>query len=251
MPRLIFRHSWNWWFSVVKEKQQVMVSGSSIEMPIVYTADYFTDFDAIFLYGNIFAIEHQSDRNQFSMNKKNILLEIDTHDFQPGFASLKNENGRLFKHFHILFQKKGPSRQVQEWDSYIQSFLDLPEGFFLDHVWAVFCPVWPSVAGEWKTRIRVNGWPPKKLVNEIVNARYHLVWQTASASCEEWLRMEILVFKSRTSSGHQLESEPTLHLSLIRLVKNRVVQACGGFEKTILVDVPFQNIDALGMREKM
>ena len=171
-------------------------------------------------------------------------MEIDTHDFQPGFTSLKYENGTLFKHFKYreLFRKRGPSRQVQESDSYIQSFLNMPKGFFLDHVWAVFCPVWPSVAGEWKTRIRVNGWPPRKRVNEIVNAGCHLVGKSHQPLVENDYEWRFSFSKAELLLVTSWNPNQLYIYHLIRLVKNRVIQACGGSDKTTLSTYHFKTL---------
>ena len=203
----------------------------------------------------MFAFECQDEVNKFTMNQnilKMKLLKIDTTNLHPGFARLLDEQGKLFRYFEYdeLFPKIGPSRKVEEKEALVQAFLNLPDGFFLDHVWAILCPVWPSAADEWKSRVRINGWPSGKLINDVVNAGCHFVGKPHQPLAENDFEWRFSFSKAELFLVTSWNSNQLYIYHLLRIIKNRVIQACGGSDKTILSTYHFKTLMLWACEEK-
>ena len=228
--------------------QAAMVSGSAVELPLLYTAQNFTDFDALFFDEHTLAIEHNMTiRTRFRNSCKNIVLEIDTRGIHTGFAKLRRNDGKLFEHYQgdPLCPAKGPSRKYEISNivlRFIESFFNVTNDVTIDHVQAVFCPVWPSVADEWTQRARQHGWPTNELIKDIVSAGCHLVGKPHLKNVEnkhEWRfsfsKAELLLLTSWNPNQLYI-------YHILRLVKHRLIQACGGSDKTSMSTYHFKTL---------
>ena len=149
--------------------QEWMLSGSSSEMPIVYSLQYFNDFDLMIYAKNTFAIETNRRRHKITTKRSTVLFYIDTSGSHPGFSRLRMKDGKLLKHYtgDELFPTQGPSRKHSFTNDILRpAFNNTGDVYTVDFVRCVFCPSWPTVANEWMSRERKHGWPSEGVDSE-------------------------------------------------------------------------------------
>src|SRR6218665_638079 len=167
----------------VRKRFALMMTGSFLELPIQYTIAYTTDLDVMFIPMDICALPPNMSTPS---NFRGTSYTIVTNDKYPGFARLYAIDGkRLHK----------PEKKISYHDTrrpaYTHSIITAAEKVLIDicchhessrfkeipirlselkrdKVIAVYCPCWPTVADEWKTRERPSGWPPKELIATVV-----------------------------------------------------------------------------------
>ena len=238
------------------EREQVsMLSGSSFEMPIWYTIEHFSDFDALFFDKNTFAFEkHRPARNTSAVNnrKKLILLEIDSVGTHPGFVRLKDSTGKFFKHYTSseIFPKDGPSSKVSSSDRIMQAFLNRTEDFNIDYVDAVFCATWPSGAEEWITRKRRHGWPTDELINKVVQGGFHLVGKPHPYNQDSKYEWRFSFSKAELILITNWNENQLYIFQILKFIKNDLIERCCGKTQSLLSTYHFKTLMLWACEEK-
>ena len=235
--------------------QTSVLSGSSFEMPIWYSIEHFSDFDALFFYKNTFAFEkHRPIRNTSAVNnrKKLILLEIDSVDTHPGFVRLRDSTGRFYKHYTSseYFPKDGPSSKVPSSDRIMQACLNRTEDFNIDYVDAVFCPIWPSGAEEWITRKREHGWPTDELINGVVQGGFHLVGKPHPYHQESKVEWRFSFSKAELILITNWNANQLYIFQILKFIKNDLIERCCGGTQSLLSTYHFKTLMLWACEEK-
>ena len=193
-------------------------AGSVVELPLYYFLMNSSDTDSMFSPVNIYAtsMKNWKDNHKRTKHTGATILYIDTSNSYPGFARLRYGTGEL--HPHTELGLHGPAKVVGLEITLRNSGLYKFFGPAIEHsvhqaskvtrdvVHAIFCPVWPYEAMEWKTRKRSGGWPGKDLVKRIVSCGCHFVQKPHDShpeDCTEWRfsfsMAELILIKSWTS----------------------------------------------------
>lgn len=119
----------------------------------------------------------------------------------------------------------------------------------IDRVEAIYCSAWPLEAAEWITREQKNGWPSKFVVGKIVGSGCHLVPKAhpSNPGYETHWRFSFSVAEAILIHSWTDVQKYIYHV--LRLIKNEVVECCGGEGKTAL-HLLLQDDNSLGLRRK-
>ena len=179
-----------------------LLCGSSFELPVKYVMGSPTDVDMLYIPTDICALPLNVSAPHTFQGKT---LVINTKSTHPGFARLFSPDCmRLYcKQARIIdgHCANGPAlTKIMMTDSkhtdFINSIWDHIGGsqyhlykslleMRTDRVFAIYCPLWPTDADEWKTRERSSGWPPREVIHQVVDGGCDLVAKPHPSSPED------------------------------------------------------------------
>lgn len=148
--------------------------------------------------------------DRFKMNDEVYMMHLDTNGVHPGYGTLQLIRKPKGDHFAVLYDEKmdayymsgtkyqteflnqvlegseeeremyelhGPALQYQDNKPFMITYDRRKEKIVnpFDHIHGFHCDDWPSVANEWTTRHRSNGWLSPELVQRIVSKGCYLV----------------------------------------------------------------------------
>lgn len=146
--------------------------------------------------------------DRFKMNDEVYMMHLDTNGVHPGYGTLQLIRKPKGDHFAVLYDEKmdayymsgtkyqteflnqvlegseeergmyelhGPALQYQDNKPFTYDRRKEKIVNPFDHIHGFHCDDWPSVANEWTTRHRSNGWLSPELVQRIVSKGCYLV----------------------------------------------------------------------------
>ncbi|XP_069141385.1 uncharacterized protein [Argopecten irradians] len=120
-------------------------------------------------------------------------------------ASLKNVgedmfvSSKIFKEQLIKYERDSASSACSEPDSAYKT-----GSFSRDIIVGFACKHWPTDANEWVTRTRFYGWPPQKVINDIMQNGCHLIPLQESRRPDDMLPWKICMISAERSLLHAL-----------------------------------------------
>lgn len=164
---------------------------------------FLSDVDIILANDNIQVCEDRA-----KMNDEVYMMHLDTNGVHPGYGTLQLIRKPKGDHFAVLYDEKmdayymsGTKYQTEFLNQVLEGSEEEREMYELhgpalqyqdnkpftydrrkekivnpfDHIHGFHCDDWPSVASEWTTRHRSNGWLSPELVQRIVSKGCYLV----------------------------------------------------------------------------
>jgi len=228
--------------------------GSFFELPIFYFLSNPTDVDVILYDITLCAIYNQV---RVAATRESNVVTIDTTDCHVGYARLRNGREYYRKPYNF---NKGPSctRQMPIRSLCLRSLLrwistrwrDI-ETITEDNVFAISCPLWPPEAYEWKTRERLNGWPPADTINAIFKSGCHLVSKPHAKNPSDDTQWRYSFSQAETILIHNSWTDVQKYIyHLLRIIKRDVVSKCGGDSQTFISNYYFKTLMLWACEEK-
>src|SRR6218665_191176 len=219
--------------------------GSFFELPIFYFLSNPTDVDVILYDITLCAIYNQV---RVAATRESNVVTIDTTDCHVGYARLRNGREYYRKPYNF---NKGPSctRQMPIRSLCLRSLLrwistrwrDI-ETITEDNVFAISCPLWPPEAYEWKTRERLNGWPPADTINAIFKSGCHLVSKPHANNPSDDTQWRYSFSQAEIILVHSWTYVQKYIYHLLRIIKRDVVSKCGGENETFISSYYFKTL---------
>src|SRR6218665_1666492 len=212
--------------------------GSFFELPLLYVLSNPTDMDIMYCDTTIWAVfDHINVPARHARN----VLTIDTTDCHIGFVRLRNGEEYLNNPY---YDHKGAAEvaKLPIPITYVRPVLGMIYHRWLDidtltkdTVYALRCPIWPQDASEWITRKRLNGWPTKNIVEEIVKGGCHLVSKPHGRNPNDDTQWRYSFSQAETILIRNTWTHVQKYIyHLLRIIKGDVVRKCGGKDKTFI-----------------
>jgi len=240
----------------VSKRFAVMMTGSFFELPIQYATTNATDWDFMYIPTDICALPYNMSTPS---NFRGTMFTIGTNPRYPGFARLYAIDGKLQTNISLKNKTHGPAHThlVNSREKFMagirilfchhrsSKFNEIPirwSDLKTDRVFAVYCPCWPTVADEWKTRERPSGWPPKELIARVVSSGCHFVAKPHQSNPNDHTQWRFSFSKAEIILIHTWTDVQKYIYHILRLIKSEVVKACGGSDETIICTYFFKTL---------
>src|SRR6218665_3087341 len=241
----------------VRTGHSLLFSGSSVELPIQYVITNVTDVDIMHIITDICALPVNV---LASDNFQGKTLVINTESTHPGYARLiwpdckrlyykptarsrySHANGPACtrmankRHFenNIVHETLDNFQCLRIYGRLLKLKLDL--------VFAIYCPCWPTEATEWKARERQNAWPPVEVIDKIVASGCHFVAKPHHSNPNDHTQWRYSFSQAEVILIHSWTDVQKYIYHILRLIKDEVVEACGGSDGTIICTYFFKTL---------
>src|SRR6218665_1247 len=212
--------------------------GSFFELPLLYVLSNPTDIDLMYCDMTLCAIYNHV--NIPERHAKNVQT-IETTDCHIGFVRLRYGD----EYLRNPYDDHSGAAEVAKLPIPI-TYLRLVLGMIYhrwfdidtltkDTVYALRCPMWPQDAIEWITRKRLNGWPTKNIVEEVVRGGCHLVSKPHGKNPNDDTQWRYSFSQAETILIRNTWTDVQKYIyPLLRIIKGDVVRKCGGVDKSFL-----------------
>src|SRR6218665_3614133 len=228
--------------------------GSFFELPLLYVLSNPTDIDLMYCDMTLCAIYNHV--NIPERHAKNVQT-IETTDCHIGFVRLRYGD----EYLRNPYDDHSGAAEVANLPipiTYLRPVLGMIyhrwfdiDTLTKDTVYALRCPMWPQDAIEWITRKRLNGWPKKNIVEEVVKGGCHLVSKPHGKNPNDDTQWRYSFSQAETILIHNTWTDVQKYIyHLLRIIKRDVVMKCGGQDDTFVSTYYFKTLMCWACEER-
>src|SRR6218665_255620 len=241
----------------VSKRHAVMMAGSFFELPIQYAIAYATDRDFMYIPTDICALPFNMPTPS---NFRGTRFTIGTNERYPGYARFYAIDGKRLHRPQMnipsSYKAHGPAytrsgHAISVFDTifghhrsyrFKEISLRWRTQLKTDRVLAVYCPCWPRVADEWKTRERPSGWPPRELIARVVASGCYFVAKPHQSNPNDDTQWRFSFSQAEIILIHTWTDVQKYIYHILRLIKSEVGKACWGSDETIICTYFFKTL---------